>query len=249
MQSEPAATAPARRRRPGWRAAILAVIMLVAAAVGAYLDWIWWPVYSGLMITIVAVGLLVVGGIAAIVPVRIVRPTGLAILAVAVGLLLGQNLGPSREPLIQQFGGTITLRLERPVAAVATGPVDCTNVASETEFNVTSDPNLRLDTPERPFVSIGLDKGDRWAVRRDVPRNDGVRLFVTVTSPLVLESKPSTLGMEATQASTLEATFRNDGGSARFAGLAPMTGIDYSGESMDLAGTIEWTCGEPFAGD
>jgi hypothetical protein len=28
-----------------------------------------------------------------------------------------------------------------------------------------------------------------------------------------------------------------------------MTGIDYSGESMDLAGTIEWTCGEPFAGD
>jgi hypothetical protein len=248
MQSAPVATARAGSRRRGRLAAILAVILLVAAAVGAYVDWILWPVYSGLMLTLVAIGLLVVGGIAAIVPLRVVRPAGLAILAVGAGLLLGQNLGPSREPLIQQFGGSITLWLERPVAAVASGPVDCTNVASETEFSVSSDPNLRLDTAEQPFIAISLDKGDRWAVLRDVPRRDGVRLYITVTSPLVVEAKPSTIGMEATDASTVEATFRNDGGSARFAGLAPMTGVDYSGEAIDLAGTIEWTCGEPFTG-
>jgi hypothetical protein len=49
--------------------------------------------------------------------------------------------------------------------------------------------------------------------------------------------------MVAAPSSTLESTFADAGGSIHFAGLVPKTGLSESGESMDLAGTIEWTCG------
>ena len=48
--------------------------------------------------------------------------------------------------------------------------------------------------------------------------------------------------MESVPTSTIDATFTNDGGRVEFAGLSPMTGVDYSGDALDLAGTIEWTC-------
>ena len=49
--------------------------------------------------------------------------------------------------------------------------------------------------------------------------------------------------MEARESSTLESTFSNEGGSIRFADLEALGGPVYTGESMDLAGTLEWTCG------
>jgi len=30
----------------------------------------------------------------------------------------------------------------------------------------------------------------------------------------------------------------------RFADLVAQNGLDFTGQSMDLAGTLEWTCGE-----
>lgn len=225
---------------------IAAIVFLVAAIVGAYLDWIWWPeAYGGgLMITLAAGAILLVGGILALIGRGIVRRIALVILAVGVGLVAGQNLGPSREPLIHPQGGTMTLRLASPVVAIATSPADCTNVASATEFQVSGDPNMRLDTPDRPFVSVYFNVGDRWRVLRDTPRKDGLLLNIGITGALVSDAgKPSTIGMQATESSTLESTFSNEGGSIRFAGLVAQSGADYSGESMDLAGTLEWTCG------
>ena len=138
----------------------------------------------------------------------------------------------------------MTLRLESPVVGVATGPANCTNVASATEFAVSGDPNMRLDTPDRPFVSASLDRGDRWQVLRDTLRKDGVLLNIGITGALVSDAgKPSTIGMQATESSTLASTFSNQGGSIRFAHLVAQSGPDFSGESMDLAGTLEWTCG------
>jgi len=131
-----------------------AILFLAAAILGAYLDWVWWPVYSGLMITIAAGLILIVAGLLALAARGNARRVALLGLAVGVGLLAGQNLGPSREPLISQPDGTITMELESPVVAVASGPADCTNVASATEFQVSGDPNLRLDSPDRDFVSI-----------------------------------------------------------------------------------------------
>src|SRR5262245_2116842 len=242
MSAEPAVQVaderPSRRRF----VVALVVVAALAAAFGAYLDWLWWPVYSGLMITLVAIGLLIVGGIVAIIPRRVIRRTGLVILAVAVGLLLGQNLGPSREPLIPTSGGTITLHLESPAKGTATGAVSCTNVASATEFQVSGDPNVRLDT-DRSFVWISIDKGDRWAALDSDPRANGISLWIAISPEAVTDKGPSTIGMRASKSSTVEATFANEGGTLRFSGLEPMTGPDFTGGSLDLAGTIEWSCG------
>ena len=226
--------------------AIGAIVFAVAAIVGAYLDWLWWPVAygGGLLIALAAGAILLVGGIVALVGRGIVRRGALVVLALGLGIVAGQNLGPSREPLIYQSGGTMTLRLESPFVGVATGPVDCTNVASATEFQVSGDPNNRLDTPDRPFVSVYVDVGDRWRVLGDRPRKDGVRLNIGLTGALVTDNgKPGSIGMQATESSALSSTFGNQGGSIRFAQLAPQGGPDFTGESVDLSGTLEWTCG------
>jgi len=167
----------------------------------------------------------------------------LIVVAVGVGLLAGQNLGPDREPLVGPVDGTMTLRLTSPVVGVATGPAFCTNVASATEFQVSGDSNIRLDTPDQPFVSISVNVGDRWRVLRETPRKDGVLLRIDVTGTQVsADGKPGTIGMMATDASTLEWTFSNEGGLIRFADLMAQVGPDFTGESMDLAGSLEWTC-------
>jgi hypothetical protein len=223
---------------------IAAIVFVVAAIVGAYLNWIWWAYDGWLMIILAAGAILLVGGILALIGRGIVRRIALVVLAVGIGLAAGQSLGPSREPLIRPQGGTMTLRLESPVVGVATGPANCTNVASATEFAVSGDPNIRLDTPDRPFVSIYFDRGDRWQVLHDTLRKDGVLLNIGITGALVSDAgKPSPIGMQATESSTLESTFSNEGGSIRFAHLVAQSGPDFSGESMDLAGTLEWTCG------
>lgn len=216
----------------------------VAAVVGAYIDWLWWPHYSGLMLTILAGVILVAGVIVALISRRTVRRSGLLIVVVAVGLVVGQNLGPDREPLIYQGGGTMTLRLASPTVATATGAADCTNVASQTEFQVTGDPNMRLDTPARPFLTVYLTVGDRWQAIDDAPRKDGIRFAITTdVAQIPADGKPVSIGMQATEASTIEASFSNAGGSLSFAGLQSQSGPDDTGESLDYAGTLEWTCG------
>jgi hypothetical protein len=241
---------------PRWRGRALYAVaiggLVVAALAAAYMNWIWWvPSYGGgLLIASAAAATLVVGGVVAVLGRwsgrAWLKRVALVVLAMGVGIVAGEALGPSREPLIYQPGGTMTLRLESPVAATATGPAICQNVASATEFSVDGDPNMRLDTPDRPFVSVFTDVGDRWKVLREAPRKDGVWLRIDVTGALVSDAgKPGTLSMQAAGSSTLTSTFSNSGGSIRFAGLVAQTGPDFTGESMDLVGTLEWTCGAP----
>jgi hypothetical protein len=241
-------TVPSSGQRSKPRIALLsaiAVVFLAAAVAGAYLDWLWWPVAygGGLLLALAAGVILLAGGALALVGRGVVRRVALVVLAMGVGLVAGQNLGPSREPLIDEGSGTMTLTLETPVVATATGTAGCRNVASGTEFSVNGDPNMRLDTPDQPFVSVSLDIGNRWEVLREVPRKNGLRLTIDVTAALVTDAgKPTTVGMQATASSTVESTISNTSGSIRFSGLAPRTGPDFSGDSMDLAGTIVWTC-------
>jgi hypothetical protein len=243
-------TAPALARRRSWFRAVAVVLFIAGALVGAYLDWMWWPVYSGLMLTIGAIAILLVGGVLWLIGLGrrgIIRQMAIAVLAVGVGVLAGQNLGPSREPLIQQLDGTMTLHLTSPMVADATGPANCSNVASATEFSVGGDSNMRLETPDRPFVDIYLNKGSRWEAINDAPRKDGVRFQIGLTAAEVSEAgKPTTAEMQASPSSTLESTFTNEGGSIRFGALVPKAAPDLSGESIDLAGTLEWTCGQPL---
>ena len=245
----PAAATPRRRGRIALYA--LAIGAFAAAVlVAAYLNWIWWvPSYGGgLLIALAAAVILAVGGIAALLGRRYAsaKRVALVVLAMGVGIVAGEALGPSREPLISTENGTMTLRLESPVVATATGPASCANVASATEFSVSGDPNMRLDTPDGPAVFVFADVGDRWKALREGPRKDGVWLRIDVTGVLVQDGvKPGTLSMQVAGSSTLTSTFSNSGGSIRFAGLVAQTGPDFTGESMDLAGTLEWTCGAP----
>ena len=223
---------------------IAAVGFGLGAIAGAYLNWLWWEIGYRPGATILGVAILIVGGTVALIDRVIARRIGLLILAVGFGLLAGQNLGPGREPLIDHSAGTMTLRLESPVIAVTTGSADCTTVASETEFSVQGS----LDQPSGPLGSptgISIQLGDRFSYPRDNSRTDRVRLAIEVITELVPSSIKvlNKIGMEATESSTLESTFSNEGGSIRFADLVALGGPVYTGESMDLAGTLEWTCG------
>lgn len=88
------------------RIAILVGIFAPAAVVGAYLDWIWWPVYRGLSLTLAAIAILLAGGLLALIGRmigrRVVRRVALTLLVVGVGLVASQNrrrngcVGPGR---------------------------------------------------------------------------------------------------------------------------------------------------------
>lgn len=237
-------TSTARERGRTAVIVIAAIGLVVGAIVGAYLNWFWWEIGYRPLALILAVAILVVGCIVSMIGRVIARRIALFVLAVGFGLLAGQYLGPGREPLIDHSAGTMTLRLESPVVAVSTGSADCTNVASATEILVLGaleQPLGQLGSPDSIFVQLG----DRWAFPRDTSRRDRVRLEIGVTTQLVPGSIKvlTRIGMEATESSTLESTFSNEGGSIRFADLVALGGPVFTGESMDLAGTLEWTCG------
>ncbi|MGI8791994.1 MAG: hypothetical protein ACR2H3_02265 [Acidimicrobiales bacterium] len=234
-------TSPARRRVV---IIVVAVIGLTLGAIaGAWLNWIWWEIGYRPLVVILGLAILMVGGIMAMIRRWIVRRSGLVVLAVGLGLLAGQSLGPSREPLINQWGGTMTLRLESPNLAVLTGTADCTNVASETEFLVHGSPDSSPGQLGLPGITAQL--GDRWSYPRDTSRTDRVRLEIVIPTHLVPGSIKvlNMVGMEATESSTLAATFTNEGGLIRFSDLGTMRGEPFTGESIDLAGAFEWTCG------
>jgi len=230
---------------------IVALILafVLAAIVGAYLDWIWWPVMHGVAITVVAIPILIIGAVVAGFGRGLVRRTGLVILVVGIGLLAGQNLGPSRSELLVG-DGTLALTLDSPVPASGSGGASCNTVVDGTEISVGGDANMALDLPDNPFVSVWFEKGDRWEALRGGPRApDGTMLVISVTPRAVGEDgTPSTIGMGADETSTVEIDYDSTGGTLRFADLVPLTGVDYTGESMDLSGTIEFTCEAPVAG-
>jgi hypothetical protein len=216
-----------------------------AAVVGAYLDWILWVDYEGLLITALAAIIVLVGGLMTLVGRGIWRRIGAITLVVGIGLIAGQNLGPSREPMIFSTDGTMTLRLESPVVAVATGSADCTNVASGTEFAVAGTSATRLETPEHHTIDVYLNVGDRWeAIDNGISRKDGVRLDLMATAAKIQDDgSPSMVVMGLTDSSTLESSFSNAGGSLRFGGLVAQPRDGFTGPPVDLAGTLEWTCG------
>jgi hypothetical protein len=241
-------TAPTTSRRPGPVFFAILLVVFVAAAVGAaYFDWIYWDEERGssLLLGLGAIVLILVGGPIAIFARGFIRRSAFVVLALSVGIFAGLFLGPSREPLIYQTGGTMTLHLTSPIVATATGESTCQNVASGTEFQIGNDENsTRLDTPDPAFVSIFINKGGRWADLSPDHRANGVYLAIRITPTAITSAgKPSTSGQQTVSSSRLESTMTNAGGSITFGSLETMTGPDFGGAPMDLAGTIEWTCG------
>jgi hypothetical protein len=242
------------RERPGWAEWLrrrplglfaLGLLFVAATATGAYLHWLWWVPYDAIAIALI-VGALTVVALVLAIP-RRGRPIALAVGTIALGLTAGQ-LGPARPELLHS-GGSMTVTLTAPRADRATVAVSCAMDGSATELQVSTDPNLRLDVlPDNPaappdldqreFVSLNLTVGDRW---RRVVRGDHLALDALVGR---VEADAPETRLTAGPSSTLEIAFTAAGGSARFAGLEPDTQFEEAtGEFIDLAGSLEWTCG------
>ena len=235
------------RRR--WGAFVAVVAFVGAAILGAVGDWVWWEPYKGLTITLAAGGILLVAIVLA--TLRRTRPASLVAVAIGVGLIAGQSLGPSR-PQLEHFDGMVTVTLTAPRATTGSAPVSCATDAAATELSLSGDPNLRLDVvpddpavpaevDQREFVGVSLTVGDRWE-QNPTPRPDGVVLRVSVGR--VEADLPETL-MRSGPSSTLEVDRSGTGGTLSFAGLVPeLRPGEATGDPIDLAGTVTWTCDE-----
>lgn len=243
---------PARRRR--WTPLLLLVgVVIVGVAVGAYLDWRMWHPMSGIVVTIGAVGLLGLGIGAWLSHWPPLRPVAYGILALAIGALIGQNFGPSRPP-ISQMSGTITVQLTEPAgAAPISGHADCQLTPDGENFQISGDPNLRLQIGDQPLrerdpIQIALTRGDMWEYGVE-SRADGWSLLFIVgdAGPFTDEQMPSEVAMATDASSELSASGDQQAGSLSFAGLVEKDvglGLSETGP-VQLSGTVSWACDGP----
>lgn len=229
---------------------VLGLVAGAGAVAGAVWDWYNWHPMSAIMATLVAIPLVVIGALMLIVRARRSRQVGQVVLALGLGIVLGQILGPSR-PDLNYAEGTITVTTDSPTVGTATASASC-SFDADGQFQVSGDPNLRLqlaaDDPSMPanvdgreFVGISVRVGDRWQETR-TPRSDGIKLLVWVS--YVVDGRAEA-HMAATETSTvsLQGTARD--GTLTFSGLEPSQRegeLGDLGDPIDIAGTITWAC-------
>jgi hypothetical protein len=237
--------------RPRWIMIAAVLLFGMAAGLGAIGDWVWWPVYDGIVITLAAGGILLFAVVLAVIPRT--RTTGLLVAMVGVGLIAGQNLGPSR-PALQSYEGTMTVSLTSPRASSGTLSAWCSMDAAGAELSVSGDTDVRLDIlpddptipadiDQREFLFVGLSIGDRWR-QGATPRSDHVVLWAMVGSVKV--DHPETR-MSSAPGSTLELVRSGSRGTLSFSGLVAEPAERPTGDPIDLAGTLSWDCGDAVA--
>lgn len=238
-------TSPTRNARR-WTWVARAVLAVVGAIAGAVWDWYNWHPMSAVVMTLVAASLLLVGGALLAIRARWTRRVGPFVLALGLGIVAGQVLGPDRAPLDGKTG-TISITTDSPTVATGTASAFCSS-DRDGQFQVSGDANLRLglfdddptapaDLDQRAFVQISITNGDRWR-NGGIERSDDLQLQIRIG--------PVTAGAEtvmlATDASTVDLQGTAQSGSLRFADLAHRTGPDGAGGPIDIAGTLTWTC-------
>ncbi|MDQ2674743.1 MAG: hypothetical protein M3Y40_08810 [Chloroflexota bacterium] len=248
------ASTPSRSFPTAGRLALLLIPLAVGAVVGAYLDWLWWHPTSGILITIIAGALLAVAVLAWTSRWMPIRPLALWVIAFAVGLLLGQNFGPSRPP-ITLVAGSLAIGLTTPAdAQPAEGRADCQLTPDGQNFQISGDPNIRLQIGDQPReeqdnVHVSIAKGDMWQYGE--PRSDGWSLIVAVsdTGPFTDDEVPGIWYMTSAPSSDLAADGTQEAGSVAFDGLILNTSQSQGAdEALEMSGTIEWTCDGPPLG-
>lgn len=244
-------TTPATRsvtRPPIGFIALLLVLIAAAAVVGGYLDWIWWHPTRGIVVTLAAGALLLLAGGLALARRPLVNRVALGAAALGIGLLIGQALGPTREP-IQLSAGTMTIELDSPVPSSATGPADCQVVPSGDHLQVSGDPNTRLNIPDvdrerSPTIVPSISFGDMWAP--DVGRRgDEIAFSLRVESTFEIgDAGPTGVVLRSGPSSELTATRSGNSGTLSFSGLTVSDGEAGAvlGVHGDVSGSIEWTC-------
>ena len=229
--------------------AVAAVALLLAAVAGAWLDWEWWEPYNGIVITLGAIGLAIVAAIALAFRRPLATMIGATIGAVAVGLLLGQNLGPARE-LPVSSDGTMTIRLVSPTVVEATTRVTCSSTSDARNLWVSTDGDVRLGEDRELAILPSFAMGDLWDASYE--RDDGleVTLHSIDTGPIADDGVPTELVMVSDPSSSLVAELDGLAGTVEFDGLIRNeryeTGVGQA-DPIDFAGTIEFSCDAPSA--
>jgi hypothetical protein len=248
------ASPPTRSLPSAGGLALLLIPLAVGALVGAYLDWLWWHPTSGILITIIAGGLLVVAALAWTSRWMPIRPLVPWVAAFAVGLLLGQNFGPSRPP-ITLVSGSLAIGLTTPAdAQPAEGRADCQLTPDGQNFQISGDPNIRLqigDGPreEQDSLQISVARGDMWQYGE--ARSDGWSLIVTVSDsgPFTDDEIPGHWYMTSAPSSELVGVGTQEAGSLAFDGLVLNEGQSQGVDGpFELSGTIRWSCDGPVLG-
>ena len=247
------ATPQPARRRPWKPILVLVLILIIGVAVGAYLDWRMWHPTSGIVVTIGAIGLLLIGALASATGPKPIRPAAYGAVVLALGAILGQNIGPSRPP-VNQVGGTMMVELTEPAdAEPINGRAQCQLTPDGDNFEVSGDPNLRLQIgdqllEQRDPIQVALARGDMWEHGAE-SRSDGWSLLVIVgdAGPFVGDEMPSEVTMATDASSDLTGNGDQRTGSLSFSGLVWKDIGLGTGDPMELSGTVTWTCNGPPA--
>jgi len=237
-------TGPGPRSRRPLVLLVLAALAIVAALGGAYLDWIWWHPMRAITTTLIAIGLIVVGVVGLLIRVRPVRFVGLGALAVGIGLIAGQVLGPVRE-LPTQSEGTMHVSLSRPAQVELDLPAMCQTVSTFDNLDVSADDMGALTLEDGTHsMMIRVTIGDMWP--SSTPRDDRLSVDVIV-SPVAIAADgfPVETRMASNSASDLQATVGQLDGSIAFDRLALAAGSSAGTAPIDVAGRVDWTCEMP----
>lgn len=226
--------------------AVLALTLVAALAVGMYANWYLWHPMSGIVATLGAAILILVGGIAALIRNRRVRAIAAMLLVAGFGTIVGQNVGPDRPPIFPHETGTLRLVLSAPTAFDATGDATCSETADASQ--VTVDPGefgLARASEDADFHYVHIAIGDMYDVGARGRRDDHLSLTIEVQPALLpADGKPAPTRLTSDGASvlTLGSGHTLEGGSLTFANLAIGDPADPARRS-DVAGTVSWTCG------
>jgi hypothetical protein len=245
----PESTSPEpRTSRTIWIVGLLAVVAIAAIA-GAWLDWELWEPYNGFLITAAAVGIGVIAAVALLIPRSLSRSIGAVMGAIAIGLLLGQNLGPARElPAISE--GSMTVVVTSPQASETTHAVTCSSTSDEANLLVSLDAGRGIDLDEWVISHISFTTGDLWDAA--YPRDDELEMWVSLTGtgPIAQDGAPTEVVMVSDSSSTVTANVDGLSGSVEFGGLVRNEEWESSSgqaDPIDVDGTIEFTCESPTA--
>jgi hypothetical protein len=230
--------------------ALLLVLLATAVLAGGYLDWIWWHPTKGIIVTLAAGALLLLAGGLAVARRPLTNRLALGAAALGLGLLIGQAVGPSREPT-ELSAGTITIRFDSPVPSSATGRADCQTVPSGEHLLVSGDVNTRLSIPEvdpahSPTIVTSVSFGDMWAPDAG-RRDDEVVVAIYGNSAIIAaDGSPTEVRAHSTPSSSLDVARNGNSGTISFSGLTVSEGQVGAvlGSDGEVSGSIEWTCPE-----
>ena len=145
------------------------------------------------------------------------------------------GMAAASRPEITYSGGTVTLRLERPVEAADSGEALCAVGDGGEQLSVQRDGRLLVEG--RPEFTVTVAVGDMLA-QGSARREDGLEMWITLS-----DTDTGEVGqLWSTRDSILEMQREGASGRLRFARLAPSWGGLPSPLDTDLEGTIEWTC-------